>query len=49
MDNTCSIESAFENIRREADYINNEIIYKYCTNFYKIHKKEMNREEKRLY
>lgn len=47
--NTCSIESAFENIRREADYINNEIIYRYCINFYKLHEKEMNREEKRLY
>lgn len=49
IDNTCSIEAAFENIKREADYINKEIIYKYCVNFYKIHLKEMNREEKRLY
>jgi hypothetical protein len=49
IDNTCSIESAFENIKREADYINKEIIYKYCMNYYKIHMKEMNREEKRLY
>lgn len=47
--NTCSIESAFENIKREADYINNEIIYRYCINFYKLHEKDMNREEKRLY
>lgn len=49
IDNTCSTEAAFENIKREADYINKEIIFNYCLNFYKIHMKEMNREEKRLF
>lgn len=49
IDNTCSTETAFENIKREADYINKEIFHKYCLYFYKNHKKVMKREEKRLY
>lgn len=49
IDNTCSTETAFENVKRESDYINKEIFHKYCIHFYKIHRKEMNREEKRLF
>jgi len=49
IDNTCSTETSFENMKREANYIINEIIYKFCVNFYKLHRKEMKREEKRLF
>ncbi|QOX65661.1 hypothetical protein FRZ06_21065 [Anoxybacterium hadale] len=49
IDNTCSTETAFENMKREADYITKELFYKFSIHFYQTHRKAMSREEKRLF